>query len=124
MPPLQFTALFIVFYSVILDNPLFAPPPLGKSLATGLDSASVIKSTNLDRLSEGYIRGSRSTFEFTGLVNLSGPSLYCIARTKGLIKQTLNRTSRCNKVDAVRLYASYRSNLHLPKGQRCVTCVA
>ena len=28
----------------------------------------------------------------------------------GLIKQTLNRTSRWNKVDAVRLYASYRLN--------------
>ena len=40
----------------------------------------------------------------------------------GLIKQTLNRTSRCNKVDAVRLYASYRLNLLLLKGQRCVHC--
>ena len=29
-------------------------------------------------------------------------------------------TSRCNKVDAVRLYASYRINLLLLKGQRCV----
>ena len=38
----------------------------------------------------------------------------------GLIKQTINRTSRCNKVDAVRLYASYRLNLLLLKGQRCV----
>ena len=28
--------------------------------------------------------------------------------------------SRCNKVDAVRLYASYRLNLLLPKGQICV----
>ena len=27
--------------------------------------------------------GSRSTFEFTSRVNLSGPSLYCIARTLG-----------------------------------------
>ena len=25
----------------------------------------------------------------------------------GLIKKTINRTSRCNKVDVVRLYASY-----------------
>ena len=49
--------------------------------------------------------GSCSTFEFTSWVNLSGP----------------NRTSWCNKVDAVRLYASYRLNLRLPKGQRCVT---
>ena len=28
----------------------------------------------------------------------------------------------CNKVDAVRLYASYRCRLILLKGQRCVTC--
>ena len=35
----------------------------------------------------------------------------------GLIKQTI---SRCNKVDAVRLYASYKLNLLLLKGQRCV----
>ena len=34
-----------------------------------------------------------------------------------------DRTSRCNKVDAVRLYASYRLNLLLPKGQICVICI-
>ena len=34
-------------------------------------------------------------------VNLSGPSLYCTCTDIGLIKQTINRTSRCNKVDAV-----------------------
>ena len=39
----------------------------------------------------------------------------------GLIKQTINRTSRCNKVDAVRLYAPYRLNLLLLKGQGCVS---
>ena len=33
---------------------------------------------------------------------------------------SMYRTSRCNKVDAVRLYASYRLNLLLLKGQRCV----
>jgi len=32
----------------------------------------------------------------------------------------MDRTSRCNKVDAVRLYASNRFNLILLKGQRCV----
>ena len=37
-----------------------------------------------------------------------------------LIKQKLIRTSRCNKVDAVRLYASNRFNLLLLKGQRLV----
>ena len=41
--------------------------------------------------------GSCSTFEFSSRVNLSGLSLYCIARTLG------KRTGRCNKVDAVRL---------------------
>ena len=32
---------------------------------------------------KGIITGSRSTFEFQGRVNLSGPSVYCIARTLG-----------------------------------------
>ena len=35
-----------------------------------------------------------------------------------LIKKTFNRTSRYNKVDAVRLYASNMLNLLLLKGQR------
>ena len=48
-------------------------------------------------------------------------SQFVLYRTDiGLIKQTINMTSRCNKVDAVRLYASYRLNLLLLKGQRCV----
>ena len=48
-------------------------------------------------------------------------SQFVLYRTDiGLIKQTINRTSRCNKVDAVRLYASYMLNLLLLKGQRCV----
>ena len=34
------------------------------------------------------------------------------------VPSSMNRTSRCNKVDAVRLYASYRLNLLLLKGQR------
>ena len=33
---------------------------------------------------------------------------------------SMNRSSRCNKVDAVRLYASYRIKLLLLKGQICV----
>jgi len=32
----------------------------------------------------------------------------------------MDRTSLCNKVDAARRYASYRFNLLLLKGQRCV----
>ena len=32
----------------------------------------------------------------------------------------MDRTSRCNKVDTVRMYASYRLNLLLLNGQRCV----
>ena len=47
------------------------------------------------------ITGSRSTFEFPSRVNLSGSSLYCAC--------SMDRTSRCNKVDAVRLFASYRN---------------
>ena len=37
------------------------------------------------------------------------------------VPSSMDRTSRCNKVDAVRLYASYRLNLLLLKGQICVT---
>ena len=55
--------------------------------------------------------GSCSTFEFSSRVNLSGLSLYCIARTLG------KRTGRCNKVDAVRLGGL---NLLLLQGQRFV----
>ena len=36
------------------------------------------------------------------------------------VPSSMDRISRCNKVDAVRLYASYRLNLLLLKGQRCV----
>ena len=36
------------------------------------------------------------------------------------VPSSMDRTSLCNKVDAVRLYASYRLNLLLPKGQICV----
>ena len=41
---------------------------------------TVTSSTTYSRHSS---TGSRSTFEFTIRVNLSGPSLYCIARTLG-----------------------------------------
>ena len=34
------------------------------------------------------------------------------------VPSSMDRTSRCNKVDALRLYASYRLNLLLLKGQR------
>ena len=36
------------------------------------------------------------------------------------VPSSKDRTSRCSKVDAVRLYASQRLNLLLLKGQRCV----
>ena len=36
------------------------------------------------------------------------------------VPSSMDRTSRCDKVDAVRLHASYRLNLLLLKGQRCV----
>ena len=68
--------------------------------------------------------GSRSVFEFPSRVNLSGPNLYCNNNKGGSEKEpvpsSMDRTSRCNKVDAVRLYASYRLNLLLPKGQICM----
>ena len=34
------------------------------------------------------------------------------------VPSSMDMTSRCNKVDAVRLFASYRLNLLLLKGQR------
>ena len=37
------------------------------------------------------------------------------------VRSSMDRTSRCNKVDAVRLYASYMFNLLLLKGQICVS---
>ena len=55
--------------------------------------------------------GGRSIFEFPRRVNLFFPSLYC----SWLYGQDY---SRCNKVDVVRLYASYRLNLLLLKGHR------
>ena len=36
------------------------------------------------------------------------------------VPNSMDRTIRCDKVDSVRLYASYRLNLVLLKGQRCV----
>ena len=36
------------------------------------------------------------------------------------VRSSIDRTSRYNKVDAVRLYDSYRLNSLLLKGQRCV----
>ena len=36
------------------------------------------------------------------------------------VPSSMDRTSRCNKVDTVRLYASYRLNLLLLKGKRCI----
>ena len=36
------------------------------------------------------------------------------------VPSSMDRTSRCNKVDAVRFCASYRLNLLLPKGLICV----
>ena len=37
------------------------------------------------------------------------------------VPSSMDRTCRCNKVDAVRLYALYRLNLLFLKGQICVT---
>ena len=39
------------------------------------------------------------------------------------VPSSMDRTSRGNKVDAVRLYASHKLNLLLLKGHRCVRCM-
>ena len=36
------------------------------------------------------------------------------------VPSSMDRTSRCNKVDALKRYALYRLNLRLLKEQRCV----
>ena len=55
--------------------------------------------------------GSRSTFEFPSRVNLYGPS-FTVSPGHWVNKaecrhSIVNRTSRCNKVDAVRLYVEF-----------------
>ena len=40
------------------------------------------------------------------------------------VPSSMDRTSRSNKVDVVRLYASYRLNLLLPKGQISVCSIS
>ena len=63
-----------------------------------------------------WTTGSCSTFEFPSLVNLSGLSLYCIART-------LDKSSRhsIGLASATRLtWSDFRLNLLLLKGQGCV----
>ena len=37
-----------------------------------------------------------------------------------IVPSSMDKTKRCNKVDAIRLYASYRFSLLLLKGKRCV----
>ena len=58
------------------------------------------------------VTGSRSTFNYRA--GLTFPVLVCT------VPSFMDRTSRCNKVDAVQLYTSYRLNLLLLKGQICV----
>ena len=53
----------------------------------------------------GRVKGSRSTFP--SRVNLSGPSLYCIAWS--LVNEA--DTQQDNKVDAVRLYPKWDQGL-------------
>ena len=59
--------------------------------------------------------GSRSTLNFGA--GSTFPVPVCT------LPSSMNRNSWCNKVDAVRLYASYRLNLLLLKGQRCLICL-
>ena len=57
-----------------------------------------------------YGTGSRSTFEFP-----VQPFRFHVCT----VPNSMERTGRCNKFDAVRLYASYSLNLLLLKGQIC-----
>ena len=75
-----------------------------------------IATLNLKNIFHSFFSSFLQTFisqSFSEPVNLSGPSLYCT------YPSSMDRTSRCNKVDAIRLYASYWLNLLLLKGQRC-----
>ena len=62
-----------------------------------------------------YIRCTRAAVVYLNFrVGSTFPVTVCT------VPNSVDRTSRCNKVDAVRLYASYRLNLLLLKGQRHV----
>ena len=61
---------------------------------------------------KGQLKLRRSTFEFPSRVTFPVP--VCT------VPSSMDRTSRCNKVNAVRLNALYRFNLLLLKGQICV----
>ena len=106
-----------------LDNNLYcilSPPPSGHSSTTIpliLWIDHIYSLINKVRL----ITSNRSTFEFLSWSTFPVPVCTVLYLTDiWLIKQTINRTSRCNMVDAVRLYASFMVNLLLLKGQKCV----
>ena len=63
--------------------------------------------------SKVYITNSRSTFEFPSRANLSGPSLYCIARTLG--KYSIHSIGLAGAIRLTR--SDFRFNLLLLKGQ-------
>ena len=55
--------------------------------------------------------------KYTKCTAMKNAVQFVLYRTvNGLIKQTLNRNSRCDKVDAVRLYALYRCIFTFTKG--------
>ena len=71
-----------------------------------------------------YITGSRSRFDLRAGSTFPVPVCTVLPGLWVIIKQTLNRTSRCKKVDAVRLYASYRCRFTFTQGfnARKVNC--
>ena len=67
---------------------------------------------NLPTCTYARTKGSRSMY-----LNFRARSTFQVPVCT--VPSTMDRTSRYNKVDAVRLYALYRLNLLLLKGQRC-----
>ena len=78
-----------------------------------------IGTINLYKKLFAHLKSSRSTLEFASQPFRSLSVLY--SPDFGLIKQTLIRTSRCNKVDTVRLYASQRCRFSFIKGAEGVS---
>ena len=71
---------------------------------------------------EDYSLGDIVFTARAGVVHLNFRAQLTFPVPVSTVPSSMDRTSRCYKIDAVRLYASYRLNLLLLKEQRCVTC--
>ena len=79
-------------------------------------------------MQERMKRGRRSETDMSGTIAITRAAVVDLNFRAGstfpvpvcTVPNSMDRISQCNKVDAVRLYASYRLNLLLLKGQRCV----